>query len=128
MTNVRKADRRAPLEVFYCVVCAEPIPTDRLLRKAVTCSKQHGTILKNERRKLRDLGRCRFCGRPSTPEERAAFAAWRKTLPDTVKRGRPSKPKPAATKKSALANGAGTVEDIRTSGNAAQEERNGIVG
>ena len=127
MGNVKKADRRAPLKEFYCVVCGEPISADRVLRRAVTCTKTHATILKNERRKLRDLGRCRFCGRPSTPEERAEFAAWRKTLPGT-KRGRPAKPKPAANEKSPLANGSGTVEDIRTSGNAVQEESNGNVG
>ena len=127
MTNVKKADRRAPLKAFYCVVCGEDIPADRVLRRAVTCTKTHANFLKNERRKLRDLGRCRFCGRPSTPEERAQFAAWRKTLPGT-KRGRPAKLKPATGEKSLLANSGGTVEDIRTSGNAVQEERNAIIG
>lgn len=56
MGNVKKADRRAPLKEFYCVVCGEPISADRVLRRAVTCTKTHATILKNERRKLRDLG------------------------------------------------------------------------
>jgi len=74
---------------FYCVICGEAIAPSRVTRKAVTCSDQHARDLKNARRKLRDLTRCRLCNRPSTPEERAQFTAWRKSL--NVKRGR--KPK-----------------------------------
>jgi predicted nucleic acid-binding Zn ribbon protein len=111
MANIKKADRRAPLETFYCVVCAAPIPEDRLLKKAVTCSKSHATVLKNERRRLRDAARCSLCKRPSNPEERALFAAWRKTLPQP-KKGRPFKVKPA----NQLANGSNMTEDTGTSG------------
>jgi predicted nucleic acid-binding Zn ribbon protein len=78
MPNLKKIDRRAPLEKFYCVVCGQVIDQARVIRKAVTCSEEHSRIIKLERRRLRDLTRCRACNRPSTPAERAEFAAWRK--------------------------------------------------
>lgn len=78
MPNLKKIDRRKPLETFYCVICGDPIDPIRMIRKAVTCSEQHARILKLERRRLRDLTRCRACNRPSTPTERAEFAAWRR--------------------------------------------------
>lgn len=122
MANIKKADRRPPQTVFFCVICGNEIPQERLLHKAVTCSKAHANALKNERRRLRDLVRCRFCNRPSTPEERAQFAAWRKTLPQ-LKKGRPFKVKPETT----LANQLAVVEDIRTSAKALLGGTNGIV-
>jgi predicted nucleic acid-binding Zn ribbon protein len=90
MTNLKKADRREPLKVFHCVVCGGPIASSRIIRKAVTCSEEHAEILTLERRRLRDLGKCRLCNRPSTPEERAEFAAWRRSQGET--RGRKKKP------------------------------------
>lgn len=90
MANLKKTDRRKPQEEFFCVVCAKPIPAERVIRKAVTCSALHAKILKLERRRLRDLNRCRACNRPSTPEERADFVAWRKA------RGSKPGPKPKA--------------------------------
>ena len=68
MSNVKKADRTKPLEHFYCIICGEEISKERIVRKAVTCSEAHGILLRNERRRLRDLVRCRLCNRPSTPE------------------------------------------------------------
>ena len=91
MPNVKASERRQPLEQFHCVVCGETIPKERVIRKAVTCSEQHANILKNERRRLRDETRCRFCNRPNTPEERALFAAWRKTLPRQGQKPGPKK-------------------------------------
>lgn len=90
MSNVKKADRTKPLEHFYCIICGEEISKERIVRKAVTCSEAHGILLRNERRRLRDLVRCRLCNRPSTPEERAEFAAWRRE--NRIKPG----PKPKA--------------------------------
>jgi predicted nucleic acid-binding Zn ribbon protein len=127
MANIKKADRKPPLTKFFCVVCGESIPPDRLLKKSVTCSQAHGNILKNERRRRRDQERCRYCNRPSTPEERADFAAWRKTQPQ-AKKGRPFKVKPEET----LAKGGGAVEDIRNGEtadqNAGEEKSNVTVG
>lgn len=78
---------------FHCVICARPIPESRMTRKAVTCSDGHANELKNARRRLRDMSRCRLCNRPSTPEERAEFAAWRRSRPES-KRGPKAKKKP----------------------------------
>jgi predicted nucleic acid-binding Zn ribbon protein len=63
---------------FFCVVCRNEIPADRVLLKAVTCSKDCAREHKNMKRRLRDTERCRFCNRPSTPAERAQFVQWRK--------------------------------------------------
>lgn len=78
MANLKKVERRQALEHFYCVVCGGLIPSERVIRKSVTCTEQHAKVLKLERRRLRDVSRCRLCNRPSSPEERADFAAWRK--------------------------------------------------
>ncbi len=125
MANIKKADRKPPLEKFHCVVCAEAIPPARVLKKSVTCSNAHGNILKNERRRRRDMERCRYCNRPSTPEERAEFAAWRKTQPQ-AKKGRPFKTKPETI----LAKTDGAVEDIRngeTADQKAGEEKSDVT-
>jgi predicted nucleic acid-binding Zn ribbon protein len=90
--------------VFHCVICGNPISPERVTRKAVTCSEAHARDLKNARRLLRDMTRCRNCNRPSTPEERRLFTAWRKEYNKAlgVKRGwrtgkkRGPKKKPAA--------------------------------
>jgi hypothetical protein len=92
MPNVKKDERREAQKVFYCVICSAPIDARRVVRKAVTCSEQHAAILKLERRRLRDAGKCRACNRPSTPEERAEFAAWRRSQGET--RGRKKKAAP----------------------------------
>jgi predicted nucleic acid-binding Zn ribbon protein len=78
MPNLKKIDRRKPLEAFYCVVCGGLIDPKRVVQRAVTCSPEHAQILKLERRRLRNFTRCPFCNRPSTPADRAEFAAWRK--------------------------------------------------
>jgi predicted nucleic acid-binding Zn ribbon protein len=91
MPNLKKENRRKPIEKFFCVICGEPISADRMIRKAVTCSEQHAKVLKLERRRLRDMVRCRFCNRPATPAERAEFIAWRRSR--GIKPGRKPKPK-----------------------------------
>lgn len=94
MPNLKAIDRRKPIEYFHCLVCGDQIPAERVVRRSVTCTAEHAKILNLERRRLRDLTRCRFCNRPNTPEERRSYAAWRKSLPSTgKKRGRkPKKP------------------------------------
>ncbi|HET6220196.1 MAG TPA: hypothetical protein VFE27_24420 [Acidobacteriaceae bacterium] len=90
--------------VFHCVICGEPIAPERVTRKAVTCSDAHARDLKNARRVLRDMTRCRNCNRPSTPEQRRLFTLWRNEYNKAhgVKRGwkkgnkRGPKNKPAA--------------------------------
>lgn len=74
----RKRTEPLPPARFFCVTCGEQIPEERVLRKAVTCSKEHAKDFKNMKRRLRDTDRCRLCNRPSSAQERAEFAQWRK--------------------------------------------------
>ena len=80
---------------LYCVVCQTELTEDRILRKAVTCSKAHATELKNARRRRRDNHLCRLCYQPSTEEERRLFKQWRKETQGLRERGRPRKKKEA---------------------------------
>ena len=74
---------------LYCVICREEISANRVKKKAVTCSEAHALELKNRRRRVRDMTRCHFCSRPTTPAERADFLAWRRQRTNQPKRGRP---------------------------------------
>jgi predicted nucleic acid-binding Zn ribbon protein len=78
---------------IYCAVCKKPIPEERLLLKAVTCSPQHTQVLANVRRRKRDSKNCRFCHAPSTLAERKLFKQWRDTI-RVETRGRKKKPRP----------------------------------
>ena len=80
------------LEFFHCVVCGEPIPNSRVIRKAVTCCEEHATVLKNARRRVRDNSKCRLCNRPATPEEIASWRRWRREAYGET-RGRKAAPK-----------------------------------
>jgi hypothetical protein len=94
-------------QVFYCVICKKQIDDERVIRKSVTCSDEHAKELKNRRRRVRDLTRCRNCNRPSTPEERKSYSAWRRTLPESKrgrKKGQKNKPKPPKPEQLTLAN------------------------
>jgi hypothetical protein len=60
-----------------CIVCTSPMPPTRR-KDAVTCSPACSSIRAKWLRSLIDQTRCRYCQRPSTPAERAAFNRWRK--------------------------------------------------
>jgi predicted nucleic acid-binding Zn ribbon protein len=60
-----------------CVVCTNPIPADRKW-DAITCSKECSVKRKEFGRSRKDQIECRYCLRPSTPEERARYNAWRR--------------------------------------------------
>jgi predicted nucleic acid-binding Zn ribbon protein len=62
---------------MHCVVCMSPIPPDRKW-DAVTCSKTCTKARKNFGRSRRDQKECRYCLRPSSPEDRARYQAWRR--------------------------------------------------
>lgn len=81
------------MEQTYCIVDREQIPEDRAVRKSNTCSKECAKKLKAIRREHTDARRCRHCNKPSTPEERRAFAAFLRSNPNykPPKRGRPHK-------------------------------------
>ena len=60
-----------------CVMCPNKIPADRP-KLAVTCSKECTTARKNYWRSKQDARVCRYCCKPSTPEQRAAYQQWRR--------------------------------------------------
>lgn len=62
---------------MHCVVCSKPIPIDRKW-DAITCSPECTKSRKDFGRSRKDQIECRYCLRPSTPEERARYHAWRK--------------------------------------------------
>lgn len=64
--------------VNHCVVCGTTIPTDRVKRGAVTCSKEHAKLRKAQQMALVDSKECRYCRRPSTPLQREAFKRFRR--------------------------------------------------
>ena len=70
--------RDATLNSFtrHCVVCTKPIP-DKARRDVVTCSKECVKIRRKVMIAMLDAVRCKYCQRPSTPEERARYRRWR---------------------------------------------------
>ena len=65
----------------HCVMCGDPIPHDRP-KMALTCSDVCRDRRKNYRRSRQDQRACRYCLRPSTPEQRAAYHQWRRRPQD----------------------------------------------
>jgi hypothetical protein len=61
----------------YCIVCRSPIPQERK-SDAITCSKECTKKRKDFSRSKLDAKACRYCLRPSTPEERTRYLAWRR--------------------------------------------------
>lgn len=77
---------------LFCVVCrVSEISAERITHGAVTCSKECARRLRTIRRRLVDRVKCRYCGAPSTLEERKEFKKWRLSRGEG-KRGRPKKP------------------------------------
>ena len=70
--------------ITHCVICTKPVPADRLKYKAITCTEECAAARKNSIRAKQDMRECRYCRKPSTFEERAAFARFR-----TLERKRP---------------------------------------
>jgi hypothetical protein len=61
----------------HCVMCTNIIGPDRP-HKSVTCSKACAIERKKYLRSHADLVSCRYCQRPSTPEERLSYQRWRR--------------------------------------------------
>lgn len=61
----------------FCVICRRRIPRKRQRRRAITCTAEHQKFLTRLRKIERDHRQCSVCGRPSTPEEKALFRAFR---------------------------------------------------
>lgn len=62
---------------MHCIVCSKTIPPERR-RDAVTCSKECSKARDKYIQSRMDNEECRYCRRPSTPEERARFKQWQK--------------------------------------------------
>jgi hypothetical protein len=62
----------------FCVVDGVEVPADRKKRRSITCSDACATIRNNYLRDRKELRKCKYCGNPSTPEERDEFRAWRR--------------------------------------------------
>lgn len=62
---------------MHCVVCKNSIPPERKW-DAVTCSKECTLERKKYGRSRRDHVVCRYCYKPSTPEQRASYQQWRR--------------------------------------------------
>lgn len=62
----------------FCVVDKNPIPVDRLKRRAVTCSKTCSKIRTAQLMAVMEQMECKYCRRPSTPEERQAYKRFRR--------------------------------------------------
>ena len=71
---------------MYCVNCREPIPATRKW-DAITCSPACSKARRDYGRSRRDAISCRYCQRPSNPEERARYQAWRRAEKKTAKEG-----------------------------------------
>lgn len=62
----------------FCVVCTSQIPDERVKKSSVTCKRECADARRRAQRTLQDDRKCRYCSRPSSPEERAAFNRFRK--------------------------------------------------
>lgn len=61
----------------YCAMCRTEIPDDRR-KDAITCSKACTKARDNYIRARVDQAKCRYCSKPSTPEDRQRFKMWEK--------------------------------------------------
>lgn len=69
---------RSELIEVHCVVCTKLVPDERLKFQSVTCSKECADTRENDLRLRRDQKECRYCRKPSTPKQRAAYARFAK--------------------------------------------------
>lgn len=63
---------------IYCVMCGEEVPLDRKKRRAVTCGENCAKQRNDYLRDRKELRKCKYCGNPSSAEERDEFRAWRR--------------------------------------------------
>src|ERR1700727_3043915 len=69
--------------VNFCVFCGKPIPIERMRkRQTTTCSEEHSKAMDRQRMLLLEQKECKYCRRPSTPEERELFKRWRIWMTD----------------------------------------------
>ena len=63
---------------FHCIVCTTKIPPEKLKFKATTCSDECARLRKLALRARQDMRECRFCRKPMTMADKAAFQRFRK--------------------------------------------------
>lgn len=61
---------------IHCIMCTNPIPPERLSRLGVTCSDECKKKRKDYLKARIENRHCRYCHKPSTPEQRKRFQAW----------------------------------------------------
>jgi hypothetical protein len=60
-------------------MCKKTIPAERK-SDAITCSKECTIRRRDFLRSKLDQTECRYCNKPSTPEDRTLFAMWKKAM------------------------------------------------
>jgi hypothetical protein len=60
-------------------MCTTVIPLERK-SDAITCSKECTKKRKDFLRSKVDARECRYCNKPSTPEDRTLFSMWKKAM------------------------------------------------
>lgn len=63
---------------FHCIICTQLIPPEKLQFKSITCSDECARLRKLALRTKQDIRECRFCRKPSSLAERAAYQRYRK--------------------------------------------------
>ena len=63
---------------MHCIVCTKDIDDERARRNHITCSDECLAKRRSIQRAKRDAVECRYCKKPSTLEQRAAFARFRR--------------------------------------------------
>jgi hypothetical protein len=89
----------------HCVICSVEVAKERVMRGAITCTKEHAKERREQLRAVQDRKECRYCRHPSSPEERAAFSRFR-----TMERRRPDLLYPEAFEEWKANGGAPTAE------------------
>lgn len=84
------------LAIFHpkCAYCGMEIDAERMRRRKRTCCDEHTKLYAQYKRYQQSMIRCPSCYRPSTPEQRKDFKAWRKSRGELLQaafKGRPSK-------------------------------------
>jgi hypothetical protein len=63
----------------FCLMCKKVIPADRK-SDAITCSTECTKRRADFLRSKIDQKECRYCNKPSTPEDRVFFSQWKKAM------------------------------------------------
>lgn len=96
----------------FCIICTRRISRQRQRRRAITCGAVHQKLLTKLRKIERDHRLCSVCGKPSTPDERRQFRAFRASLNGDAPRKRgPKKVSPTGLR--AIADIAEYVPKVR---------------